>query len=295
MNSIPAFSVVIPTYNTGNLIRKTLDSLVDQTFKDFEVIVSDDGSKDNTLEIVEEYSAKLNLIILRNDNWGGPARPRNLAIKASRSEWIAFLDHDDFWYKDKLEIAIRFINECDVMYHDLRICTQEKNTFRRAKGRIISPNPFVRLMTEGNAILNSSAVVRKSLIEEVNYIDESRELMTVEDFDLWLKISKRTNRFFYIKKTLGAYLIDPSQNMSAASEKIIERHVNIYQKYENSLTEEEKIRSMAILSYAKARIYHKLKRFKEARNCYMKSMSSNLVNIKIKSIIGMLLLMFKNH
>ena len=91
MKMKPIFSVIIPTYNTGKIIRKTLDSLVGQTYKNFEVIVSDDGSKDETLSIVREYGAKLNLIILENENWGGPARPRNLGIRAATADWIAFL------------------------------------------------------------------------------------------------------------------------------------------------------------------------------------------------------------
>jgi putative glycosyltransferase (TIGR04372 family) len=289
MKMKPIFSVIIPTYNTGKIIRKTLDSLVGQTYKNFEVIVSDDGSKDETLSIVREYGAKLNLIILENENWGGPARPRNLGIRAATADWIAFLDHDDYWDENKLEETLKYLENNDVIFHDLRICSLEGKTFKTAKGRNVSPNPFVRLMTEGNGILNSSAVVRKSLIEEVNYIDESRELMTVEDFDLWLKIAKKTNRFFYINKSLGGYLIMPGQNMSGASEKQIERHIFIQQKYEVFLTEDEKKKSVAILSYAKARIYHKLSRRSEAKINYKLALCSKLISIRLKAMIGMIL------
>jgi putative glycosyltransferase (TIGR04372 family) len=286
----PTFSVIIPTYNTGVLIRKTLDSLVNQTYKKFEVIVSDDGSKDDTLAIVREYSQKLNLVILENPNWGGPARPRNLGIKASNADWIAFLDHDDFWYKNKLEEVMKHLDGNDVLFHDLRIYNQDGPTFRKAKGWNILPNPFVKLMTEGNAILNSSVVVRKILIEEVHYIDESRELMTVEDFDLWLKIARVTNRFQYINKTLGGYLIISGQNMSGASEKQIERHTCIHNKYVEFLSDKDKKKSYAILCYAKARMYHKLLKSAEAVENYKKAFNSNVLSIRIKALVVVVVL-----
>lgn len=286
------FSVIIPSYNSGKNICKTLDSLVAQTYKNFEVILSDDGSKDNTLQYAGEYSSKLNLKILSNENWGGPARPRNLGIKASSGEWIAFLDHDDFWYEDKLEEVSKLTENFDVIYHDLTIYNNTGKTGKTTRGWHLGGTPFVSLMTTGNAISNSSAVVRKSLIEQVEYIDETRELMTVEDYDLWLKIALKTNRFHYIHKSLGGYLLEPGQNMSSASARKIDRFNYIHQKYIGLLTEDQRKKSVAAVCYSKARIYHQIMDIPKALTNYQMALFSNRWSIKIKALIGIIMLFF---
>lgn len=295
MQGKPLFSVIIPTYNTGKIICKTLDSLVAQTYKNFEVIISDDGSTDDTLFYVKTYLASLNIKILANENWGGPARPRNLGIKVASSDWLAFLDHDDFWERDKLEVILKYLNDYDVIFHDLKIYTVNKKTNKTVKGQSLGSNPFIGLMTGGNAIPNSSAVVRKSLVEEVDYIDETRELVTVEDYDLWLKISRKTNRFYYVNKSLGSYFLLPGQNMSSASEKKINTFNYIYNKYEVYLSEIEKREARAVLNYSKARIYHKILKDEEARKNYKLALFSNKWNIRFKSLAGLILLFFKKH
>lgn len=292
MNEQYLFSVIIPTYNTGKIICDTLDSLVTQTYKNFEVIVSDDGSSDNTLEYVRQYSDKLNLKILSNPNWGGPARPRNLGIKQSSAEWIAFLDHDDFWYKDKLKDTLELLAENDVIFHDLEIFCNAKKTIRVIKSKNLQPHPFINLMIDGNTIANSSVIVRKSIIEKVNYIDESRELMAVEDYDLWLKIARITDRFFHIKKVLGGYRIVPGQNMTASNQKQIARYTYVNEKYALYLSEEDKITSKATLSYSNARIYHKIAQYFEARQNYKNALKAKRIDIKLKAMIGIIQLFF---
>ena len=101
---LPLVSVVIPVFNRAWQLQRALSSLQDQTYKNFEVIVSDDGSTEDIAAVVEEFRGTLNICLLKAENFGGPARPRNLGIQNAKGNWIAFLDCDDYWYKNKLEL-----------------------------------------------------------------------------------------------------------------------------------------------------------------------------------------------
>src|SRR6266545_511842 len=98
----PFFSVVIPTYNRAEKLRRALESLLHQSYGDFEVLVCDDGSTDGTREVVSAYAGELQISYLWEENWGGPARPRNRGIAAAQGKWVCFLDADDWWHPDKL-------------------------------------------------------------------------------------------------------------------------------------------------------------------------------------------------
>ena len=117
MNSInyhpPLVSVIIPAYNAEAFIRKTLDSVLSQTYKDIEVLVVDDGSKDRTPEIVESFAKRDTRITLFQQSNQGVAAARNLAIEKSRGEYIAPIDADDIWYPEKLEKQVECMLESD--------------------------------------------------------------------------------------------------------------------------------------------------------------------------------------
>ena len=98
----PLVSIIIPTYNRAEYLKRALKSVFSQTFKDFEVLVMDDGSTDNTLEIVESFKEE-RIKYEWAENFGGPAAPRNRGLRFARGEYIAFLDSDDEWITDKIE------------------------------------------------------------------------------------------------------------------------------------------------------------------------------------------------
>ena len=99
-------SVIVPVYNSAHLITRLLESLVQQSYKAFEVLICDDGSTDNLKEIIELYESKLNIRYFKNKNFGGPAVSRNIGIKNSKGKFLAFVDADDWWKRDKLKICI---------------------------------------------------------------------------------------------------------------------------------------------------------------------------------------------
>jgi glycosyltransferase involved in cell wall biosynthesis len=204
----PRVSVVIPTYNRANDIPRCLDSLVAQTFKDFEVLVCDDGSTDSTAEVVDRYKNALDLQYHRAENFGGPAKPRNTGIGLSRGLYVAFLDSDDWWTRDKLAESLKPLDAgADLVYHDLYLSWSNRQRFywRRRRARALSTPAFEDLLVNGNAIPNSSVVVRRDIVTAVGGFSEDRALIAWEDFDAWLRIAKITERFVKLNKPLGYY------------------------------------------------------------------------------------------
>ena len=204
----PRVTVVIPTFNRARHLARCLDSLVVQTWRDFEVVVCDDGSTDETADVVRRYTPHLDLTYDYAANWGGPARPRNRGIARSRGEYVAFVDSDDWWTRDKLERSLEALDRgADVVYHDLFLVTHDdQRTFwRRARARTVRAPVYDDLLEHGNAIPLSSVVVRRSLLAAIGGMPEDRSLVAIEDFTCWLNAARVTDRFTRIPKVLGYY------------------------------------------------------------------------------------------
>lgn len=114
------FSIIIPTFNRVLALERCLNSLLLQNYKNFEVIICDDGSTDNTFEMVEKFRGQINLRYYYNENWGGPAKPRNLGLSVASGKWICFLDSDDWYHNDRLSYLANAVNnDFDVYHHNL--------------------------------------------------------------------------------------------------------------------------------------------------------------------------------
>jgi glycosyltransferase involved in cell wall biosynthesis len=187
-SKIPQVSVVIPTYNRAWCLREAVDSVLSQDFRDFELIVVDDGSTDPTPQLLEGYGPTIR--VLRQDNRGVSAA-RNAGIAAGRGALIAFLDSDDLWLPGKLERQVAFFDS----QADALICQTEELWVRN--GRRVNPGKRHRkrsgLIFEPSlelCLVSPSAVmVRRVLFERVGLFDEG--LPACEDYDLWLRVSCR--------------------------------------------------------------------------------------------------------
>jgi len=279
---MPLFSVIIPTYNRAVELDKALASLVIQEFKDFEVLVCDDGSTDNTQDIISCYKERLNLVYLSGSHSGGPAGPRNIGLKFARGEWICFLDSDDWWYKNKLSECAKNLDNKDFIYHDLEIYRDEYfNTKKILRSRQLKESAIADLLISHNPIANSSAVVRREILLLVGGFCEDKELIGVEDFDCWLKIAKKTSRFFYIHKSLGAYLIGQniSRNINHARREEI-----LFERFVFGLEPREQVLALAALRYRQARIYHLNGLYYRAASVYWGSLRSS----RLKGLAGLM-------
>lgn len=252
----PRVSVIVPTYNRANELRRCLDSLVTQTFKDFEVLICDDGSTDKTSKVIEDYTVLLDIRYEYDHNFGGPARARNRGVKLARGEYVAFLDSDDWWAPAKLEKSLGALEGgADVVFHDLWIVSH--SSMKDRNGRIISHQPqvpvFESLLCTAVSIPNSSLIIRLSALRSIGGICEDRELIAVEDFDMLLRLSKVTENFVKIPGCLGFYCTGET-NISKASSIQILRTKTVYQRHLNDLDDFNRKRADAVLAYRIGRI-----------------------------------------
>ncbi len=258
-NRSPAVSVVIPTYNRAKDIARCLASLVAQTFKDFEVLVCDDGSADATGDVVRRYQDRIKLTYKWSENFGGPARPRNIGIGLARGELIAFLDSDDWWLPRKLEESVKSLERgADLVYHDLYVVTKSAQRFflRKSSSRVLGKPVFVDLLVNGNALNNSSVVVRRRFLEAIGGFSEERDLIAAEDYDAWVRIAKLTDRFSRIPQTLGYYWVGDG---SISNPRRTVATLNALEaKYAKEMNELRRDHSFYWMSYVKARSYYAL-------------------------------------
>ena len=181
-------SVIIPTYNRGWTIGEAVDSVLAQDYRDFELIIVDDGSTDNTSEVLDAYRGTIK--IFRQTNKGVSAA-RNRGIAEASGKFIAFLDSDDLWLPQKLSRQVEFFNTTP----DALICQTEEVWIRSGvrvnpKKRHQKPSGMIFESSLALCLVSPSAVmIRRSLLEIVGNFDET--LPACEDYDLWLRITCR--------------------------------------------------------------------------------------------------------
>ena len=196
VNSEQSFvSVIMPTYNSEKFIRQTIESVINQSYKNWEMIIVDDGSTDNTESIVRFYISKDPRIkyLSLGYNSERPAVPRNYGIKHSDGEYIAFLDSDDIWLPEKLEKQIKLFqisNEAAMVYtrfKTIKESTISSNIFPK-DGRYKSGNIFKSLYLR-SFVACSSVMVKRSVLDQVGLFSTDPDLIALEDTDLWLRIA----------------------------------------------------------------------------------------------------------
>ena len=223
----PTVSIVIPAYNAEKFIHVTLDSVRDQTYSDYELIVVDDGSHDETKAVVDRYLRDNHLpgSCIRQQN-KGIAGARNTGLAAAKGEFIALLDHDDTWYPDKLQKVLdEFLRhpQAGLVCHHLMMVKNGVDTGILRSGPA-AKNMYEKLLftSRGNHLSPSAVVFRKAAADAVSGFRENPEFNTSEDYDFWLRLSQVTE-FRFLDETLGTYLILES----GASKKIIYHHRNV--------------------------------------------------------------------
>lgn len=252
----PKISVVIPNYNRARDLQRCLNSLLAQSFKDFEVLVCDDGSSDDSAAVAAQYSDKLDIVFQTAENFGGPARPRNRGIKIARAPYIAFLDSDDWWMKDKLlHSYIALEGGADVVFHDLFIVrTLDQRQFsEKIKSTYLESPVFESLLCDGVSIPNSSVVTRKNLLDQIEGVSEDRDLISVEDYDTWIRLANITEKFIRLPICLGYYWVGGG-NISAASPKQQMLIKALYARHLDKLPISRRAHANGLLCYRIARI-----------------------------------------
>ena len=276
----PLFSIVIPTFNHAIYLKECLDSVFSQTFQNFEVLVIDTHSTDQTPSLVKTFDDN-RLRYLRIRNEGIIAKSRNLGISEAKGTWIALLDSDDYWKESKLErIAMEIDDHFDVYYHHLQIIKSNKGS-GVIRGRRINRNPLSNLMTKGNAIPNSSAVIRRTSLLKVGNITESEEMIGFEDFETWLKLGKSGCKFKLVCETLGYYRIHENNTTNFQGYSIPYPAIS---SYITDVSLRDRRLTIQFYQYLEAKEMLKLGRIKEGRLKLRRVIAHGRLILRLKSI-----------
>lgn len=221
---MPKVSIIIPTYNRTRFLELTLKSIQNQTFQDFEIIVVDDGTPNNENEELCKHFAKVRYCKIPNS--GGPSKPRNEGIKMAKGKYFAFVDDDDLWMPEKLEIQVEILEQnpdFGLVHGCCEVIDENGNLQGRILGRPGKPevkhgNVSMRLI--GNwTVMMPTSFVRKDVVSKVGFFNETMPAAG-EDMEYWARCSFETP-FFYIDKPLVYYRVH-NGNISAIHEKYLE-------------------------------------------------------------------------
>lgn len=274
------FSVVIAAYNSSDFIAKTLDSVREQTYCNYEVIVVDDGSPVCMKDAIENYQKQypdfpLRYVWQENE---GPAGARKKCVEEAKYEYVALLDHDDLWYSNKLAAVNKKMNEisADLYYHDENEVREDGKT-TPIQYRDLGADPLTDLIMNGNTLSTSAVVIRKQVFLDCNpYADKKR---AGEDYECWIRLAKYGAVFCHIPQILGEYRrLSGSLTMinvdytKATNEQIVEFYDYLdREKYSEEQIDELKRKRRALNEYCLGRFYHAKGEFKEAKQYYRKS------------------------
>jgi glycosyltransferase involved in cell wall biosynthesis len=189
----PRVSVVIPAYNAAPFLRETLDSVMSQTCRDFEVVVVDDGSIDDTAGIAESYGARVRVIRTPNR---GVARARNTGIEEAKGEFVAFLDSDDLWRPDKLARQLAVVGaESRFVYSDtVSFGIEAMADLRMSDGKKIPSGDILGALVEDNFIATSTVLLDRRIALQAGGFNA--DLAVGEDWYLWLQVARLTRGTF---------------------------------------------------------------------------------------------------
>jgi glycosyltransferase involved in cell wall biosynthesis len=228
-------SVIIPTYNHAHYIGRAINSVLNQTYRDFELIVVDDASTDQTQRILEQMNDKRIKIIRHENNKGAPAA-RNTGIKASEGEFIGFLDDDDEWLPKKLEKQLRVfqtsVNDVGLVYTGFYFASGKNGSLLSQitptlKGSIY-PDLLRRNIPAGN-----TSLIRKHCFARCGLYDET--LPSCQDWDMWIRISK-FYKFDFVSEALSNVYVHGRQISTNLNAKIVARE-KLITKYHEDLVQ----------------------------------------------------------
>lgn len=266
MDQNPRVTVITPTYNREKFLPEAIDGVLAQTFGDFELIVVDDGSTDNSGEILAAYQAKDSRIRTFWQENQGQSVARNLALAEARGEFICFLDSDNYWPAEKLQHQIKLFDEnpsVDVIYGDI-ITVDEDGREQTRHNMTRHSGHIAKWMLRDNCVSMNTAMARRECFDQMGGMSGQRRV--ADDYGLWLKFSARY-KFLYVPEFWAFYRVMDDQISSdktarfESNEAIIH---NFRKNYPDAVTQQEFDAGFAVFYVRKARYLASVGRKKEA-------------------------------
>ena len=228
----PFVSVVMPTYNQACFIKEAIDSVLRQSYENFELIIIDNHSDDPTEEIILDYQERDSRVkYIKFHNQGIIAASRNLGIEKAKGELIAFIDSDDIWLPEKLEKQI----QC---FQDEKLFAVATKAFWMKENMVLPKYYFAkkgyydcgyRDFLFSNHAVCSSVIARKDILQDLKGFDQQRDFICIEDWELWLRIANK-GKFRILNEPLLFYRIQPNKYQQAVESskrrfKVIDKHL----------------------------------------------------------------------
>lgn len=227
----PQVSVIVPVWNAEMYIAATLRSIRDQEFSEIEVLVVDDCSTDSSADIIQDFvRADPRFKYYKSpSNFGGPAGPRNIGLGAAQGEFIAFCDADDIWVSYKLSIQLEKLRTTQAHLICSAVCDfRDEHSlpiYSRPRNPITKEISHLKLLVK-NWIALSSVVAQKSLIDEIGLFNIDRSFIAVEDYDMWLRLSRQGGKIYRISNPLVHYRKLPT-SISADKMMMVRKALNV--------------------------------------------------------------------
>ena len=235
------FSIILPTYNrAGTYLKGAIDSIVSQSYDNWELLIIDNHSQDFTDELIDSYKDH-RIKTYKIHNNGNIAKSRNLGIKKSSGDYIALIDSDDFWHRDKLKISLEYLekNKLNGLCHSEYWLYETGETETRHYG--LAGFSYNNLLKNGNNLSLSAVIVHADILKDVKGFSEDIEYVTAEDYDLWLKLAKNNYKIKFIKNVMGTFRIhqysessDVDKNIKAICS-VIKNHCKDNDVYKNKI------------------------------------------------------------
>jgi len=232
----PKVSVIIPTYNCSAYIKAAINSALQQSYNNLEIIVVDDGSTDNTQKILTPYIENKKIIYIYQPH-SGLSSARNYGVNIATGEYIAFLDADDIWMKNKINKQLKVISdaEVDMVFSNFNNLFENGSILKNRIGeKIKSDNEitFKKLFNNNNIIYPSTVLIKRSVFYKYNVFFDTT-LTAIEDYDMWLRLSRAGVKIIGLTEPLVFIRIHISnmskdiKNMLINELKVISKHRDI--------------------------------------------------------------------
>jgi len=237
----PLISIIMPAYNAAKFINHSIKSVVDQTYQNWELIVINDGSKDDTAKIVEDRARQDKRIILINQTNKKQAGARNAGLEVIKGDWVAFLDADDVWMPHKLEFQLALTGQSDAgLLYSTGYYVDETFTvtgeYKTLTGAFTGEEIYEPLFRE-NLVPILSVMVKRDWILKIGPQDEEPNMVSCEDWDYWLRLARAGCKFLGVDEPLFYYRRHEN-NMSGNGEKLQIAQVSVMIKnYDKELDE----------------------------------------------------------
>lgn len=227
MRKTDMVSIVMPSYNTGKYIKETIESVLAQSYSNWELIIVDDCSTDDTDDVVSQYLADVRIYYIKNEINSGAAASRNRALREAKGKWIAFLDSDDLWEPDKLKKQIAFMENNNYHFSYTNYIEIDEESFPNGK-KVTGPNRITK-----HGMYNYCWVGCLTVMYDAKAIGlvQIEEIKKNNDYAMWLKVCKKADCYL-LDETLARYRKRSGSISNHGYMKLIKWHYKLYREAE---------------------------------------------------------------